>query len=82
MAKGRKAISSEAARHRSWTMSRVSSKHTGTEILVRKAAHALGLRFRLHKVELPGTPDIVFPGRAVALKEDVSLDEFCGPSGR
>jgi DNA mismatch endonuclease (patch repair protein) len=67
MAKRREAISSEAKKHRSWTMSRVSSKHTGAEILVRKAAHALGLRFRLHRTDLPGTPDIVFPGRSVAL---------------
>jgi DNA mismatch endonuclease (patch repair protein) len=67
MAKGKETISSEVTRHRSWTMSRVSSKHTRPEILVRKAAHALGLRFRLHRTGLPGTPDVVFPARAVAL---------------
>jgi DNA mismatch endonuclease (patch repair protein) len=67
MEKGKEAIPSDATAHRSWTMSRVSSKHTGPEILVRKAAHALGLRFRIHRTDLPGTPDVVFPKRAVAL---------------
>jgi DNA mismatch endonuclease, patch repair protein len=44
--------------HRSWTMSRVGSKNTRPELAVRKAAHALGLRFRLHKAGLPGKPDL------------------------
>jgi DNA mismatch endonuclease (patch repair protein) len=67
MANGKVAIPSNATAHRSWTMSRVSSKHTRPEVLVRKAAHALGLRFRLHRADLPGTPDMVFPARTVAL---------------
>jgi DNA mismatch endonuclease (patch repair protein) len=46
---------------RSWTMSRIRSKNTKPEIVVRKAAHALGLRFRLHRRDLPGTPDLVLP---------------------
>ncbi len=48
-------------------MSRVGGKNTTPEIRVRRAAHALGLRFRLHRGDLPGTPDLVFPGRRVAL---------------
>jgi DNA mismatch endonuclease (patch repair protein) len=52
---------------RSWTMSRVGSKHTRPELAVRQTAHALGLRYRLHRSDLPGTPDLVFPGRAIAL---------------
>jgi DNA mismatch endonuclease (patch repair protein) len=52
---------------RSWNMSRVGSKHTAPELKVRKTAHGLGLRFRLHRKDLPGTPDLVFPGRAIAL---------------
>jgi DNA mismatch endonuclease, patch repair protein len=52
---------------RSWTMSRVASKNTQPELTVRKAAHALGLRFRLHRTDLPGTPDVVFPARNIAL---------------
>lgn len=47
--------------HRSWLMSRVPSKNTSAELRVRRAAHARGLRFRLHRVDLPGRPDMVFP---------------------
>jgi DNA mismatch endonuclease (patch repair protein) len=46
--------------HRSWTMAQVKSKNTTPEMVVRKAAHALGLRFRLHRAELPGKPDLAF----------------------
>ena len=46
---------------RSWLMSRVSGKNTVPEIVVRKVAHSLGLRFRLHRKQLPGTPDLAFP---------------------
>lgn len=52
---------------RSWVMSRIGSKDTKPEMRVRKAAHAMGLRYRLHRRDLPGRPDIVFPSRRVAL---------------
>ncbi|MDR3571446.1 MAG: very short patch repair endonuclease [Candidatus Pacebacteria bacterium] len=52
---------------RSWLMSRIRGKNTTPELRVRKAAHALGLRFRLHRADLPGTPDLVIPSRHVAL---------------
>lgn len=55
------------ASYRSWVMARVKSKNTTPEMAVRKAAHALGLRFRLHRRDLPGTPDLVFPGRRTAV---------------
>lgn len=42
-------------------MRAVRRANTTPEILVRKAAHSLGLRFRLHRRDLPGTPDLVFP---------------------
>lgn len=42
-------------------MSRVRGAHTVPELLVRRAAHALGHRFRLHRRDLPGTPDLTFP---------------------
>lgn len=42
-------------------MRAVPSRHSRPERLVRSAAHRLGLRFRLHVKELPGTPDLVFP---------------------
>lgn len=46
---------------RSWNMSRIRSVDTKPEICVRKVLHALGLRFRLHRSDLPGKPDIVLP---------------------
>jgi DNA mismatch endonuclease, patch repair protein len=52
---------------RSWLMSRVRGRHTSPEIRVRRAAHALGLRFRLHRNDLPGKPDLVFPRHRIAL---------------
>lgn len=39
------------------------SKNTKPELAIRSALHRLGYRFRLHRAELPGKPDIVFPGR-------------------
>lgn len=46
---------------RSWNMSRIKSKDTKPEMLVRSALHRAGYRFRLHVKELPGKPDIVLP---------------------
>lgn len=48
-------------------MSRVGQKDTTPEMRVRRAAHALGFRFRLHRKDLPGTPDLIFPKKRVAL---------------
>ena len=42
-------------------MAAVRGKNTSPEILVRKAAHRMGLRFRLHDRRLPGRPDLVLP---------------------
>lgn len=42
-------------------MRAVKRAHTKPEIIVRRALHALGLRFRLHRSDLPGSPDIVLP---------------------
>ena len=42
-------------------MSRVKSKDTGPELLVRKFLHSQGFRYRLHVKNLPGKPDIVLP---------------------
>ncbi|HCF1767782.1 very short patch repair endonuclease [Pseudomonas aeruginosa] len=46
---------------RSDIMRAVKRAHTGPEVVVRRALHALGLRFRLHRRDLPGSPDIVLP---------------------
>ena len=44
---------------RSALMSRIRGKNTTPEMIVRRAAHRLGLRFRIHRRDMPGTPDIV-----------------------
>lgn len=46
---------------RSEIMRAVKRSNTGPEIAVRKSLHALGFRFRLHRRDLPGSPDIVLP---------------------
>jgi len=49
-------------------MSRVRSRDTKPELLVRKLVHGLGYRYRLHRKDLPGKPDLVFgPRRKVIL---------------
>jgi DNA mismatch endonuclease (patch repair protein) len=44
-------------------MSRTQGKGSRPEMLVRKLVHRMGFRFRLHRRDLPGTPDLVFPSR-------------------
>src|SRR6478672_10099960 len=46
---------------RSFNMSRIKSKNTKPEILVRKFLHVQGFRFKLHDKKLPGKPDIILP---------------------
>jgi DNA mismatch endonuclease (patch repair protein) len=52
---------------RSWNMSRIRGKHTGPERRLRSLLHRAGFRFRLHKKELPGRPDIVLPRYRTAI---------------
>jgi len=52
---------------RSAVMRRVKGKDTTPELKVRKALTALGARYRLHRADLPGKPDIVMPRRRLAL---------------
>ena len=58
-------MSSEAmhkiSEQRSRNMSAIKSKNTKPEIAVRKLLHSMGYRFRLHRKDLPGSPDIVLP---------------------
>ncbi|QNP80099.1 very short patch repair endonuclease [Agrobacterium tumefaciens] len=49
-------------------MALVRSKNTTPELMVRRALHALGIRFRLHRKDLPGTPDIVMPGTKTVMR--------------
>ena len=52
---------------RSRLMRAVKRKDTSPELQVRSLLHKLGYRFRLHRKDLPGTPDIVLPGRKAAI---------------
>jgi DNA mismatch endonuclease, patch repair protein len=48
-------------------MRRVKGRDTTPELIVRKALTRLGARYRLHRRDLPGCPDIVMPGRRLAI---------------
>ncbi len=48
-------------------MARVRGKDTAPEMRVRRIAHRMGLRFRLHRKDLPGRPDLVFPKHRLAV---------------
>ena len=48
---------------RSRIMAQVKSKGMKPEMQVRRLLHGLGYRYRLHRTDLPGQPDLVFPGR-------------------
>ena len=52
---------------RSWNMSRIRSKDTKPEMIVRRLLHAMGVRFRLHRTDLPGKPDIVLGPRRLVI---------------
>jgi DNA mismatch endonuclease, patch repair protein len=54
-------MDSISKRQRSANMAKIRSRDTKPELVVRRLAHRLGYRFRLHRRELPGTPDLVFP---------------------
>lgn len=44
-------------------MRRIDAKDTKPELIVRKLVHGMGYRYRLHRADLPGKPDLVFPAR-------------------
>lgn len=48
-------------------MSRIRGTNTKPELAVRSLLHRMGYRFRLHRKDLPGTPDIVLPGRGTVV---------------
>ena len=48
-------------------MARVRSKDTAPELAVRRALHARGFRYRLHRRDLPGSPDVILPRHRLAL---------------
>lgn len=55
------------ARRRSDNMRRIRSKNTKPEVMLRSLLHKQGYRFRIHRRDLPGNPDIVFPSRRKAI---------------
>lgn len=46
---------------RSFNMSRIRNRNTRPEMIVRSLVHRMGYRYRLHRKDLPGKPDLVFP---------------------
>jgi DNA mismatch endonuclease, patch repair protein len=52
---------------RSANMAQIKSKNTKPEYMVRRLAHSLGYRFRLHRKDLPGKPDLAFPSRKAVI---------------
>lgn len=54
------------AAQRHFNMSRIRGENTKPEMLLRSALHRAGVRFRIHRKDLPGKPDIVLPARRIA----------------
>ena len=52
---------------RSRTMAAVKSKNTSCELRVRRAIHRAGFRFRIHRKDVPGNPDILLPRYRIAV---------------
>ena len=52
---------------RSAIMRRVKSRNTSPELMLRRLIWSMGGRYRLHRADLPGKPDIVMPGRRLAV---------------
>ena len=64
-------------------MARVKAANTRPEIVVRRLVHRLGYRFRLHRRDLPGTPDLVLPKyRAVVFVHGCFWHQHSCPRGR
>ena len=60
-------VDSVAPETRSRIMTAVKSKGTKPEMSVRRLLHGMGYRYRLHRSDLPGCPDLVFPARRKAV---------------
>jgi DNA mismatch endonuclease (patch repair protein) len=62
-------------------MSRIRAKNTKPETSLRSALHLRGLRFRIHRNDLPGSPDIVFPRHKIAIFIDGCFWHGCPKHG-
>lgn len=49
-------------------MAAIKGKNTKPEMVVRRLAHSMGYRYRLHRKDLPGKPDLVFPSRCKVIE--------------
>ena len=58
---GRPMTDITSAEKRSEMMAGIKGKNTKGELIVRKSLHKLGFRYQLHRRDLPGRPDLVFP---------------------
>ena len=56
-----------SSQERSRLMSRIRGKDTKPELVVRSLLHSMGYRFRLHRRDLPGCPDIVLPRHGICI---------------
>jgi DNA mismatch endonuclease (patch repair protein) len=56
-----------SVKRRSWNMSRIRSRDTNPELVVRRALHKLGYRYRLHRRDIAGKPDITLPKYRIAI---------------
>src|SRR5882762_427365 len=56
-----------SSKRRSWNMSRIRSRDTNPEFAVRRALANLKYKYRLHRTDLPGKPDIVLPKYRIAI---------------
>lgn len=63
-------------------MQRQASRDTGPEMALRRALHALGLRYRLHHPGLPGRPDVALPAARLAVFVDGCFWHSCPEHGR
>ena len=60
---------------RSWNMSRIRSKNTKPEMIVRSFLFSKGFRYRLHNRKLPGKPDISNASKKIAGKNAVKISD-------
>lgn len=58
-------VLTQAQRH--INMSRIRGRDTQPEMILRRGLHRRGLRYRLHRKDLPGKPDLVFPASKVVI---------------
>jgi DNA mismatch endonuclease (patch repair protein) len=56
-----------SVQRRSANMRAIRSKNTKPEMVIRRLVHSMGYRYRLHRKDLPGKPDLVFLGRRKVL---------------